>query len=312
MSTNTDFRTSMANAGLPGHIGVWWVGPVSDPLSDESISSDLRMLESSPSSFTAKGAYHRVFRERGLARVEVGPKWIEIAFDLDHIAPDTIERVCGQLENASAGPGVRLRYCWSGAWMRKDFDGPVTAARAMRRITDWQGIAPFRDAFTETDDPDSPPRTMAGMTAQLAWRGVRKDSGAYIPLIHLLGPTSALFGILDHGYRILNIGPSSGLALVFGRDWARHARGLPGTPDSDHDCAVSRTYRAVFQSGTIHRDRMTARIKTIYGPEPIWLHYERSLIPFEMPDGSPAVLSATQRLPYGPGPGPLAPSTDGH
>lgn len=243
------------------------------------------------------------FEQFGLLKVAVYPRLIDIHWDVRRV---TRAGLCAVLDHlisletpGVAKPTVALKFFF-GAWNAEVYDTPSHAVERMVELSEYADAVPS-EAITMANlnigDIDTcHPRVSACFSR---WRdmngrlGVDEDFGLGDIIDH-----SLLFGPDPHDNQLVywSAGAESLASQVLGEEWRFTAKGAPVDmgSDPDYEDAVTTDYVDVINSGTPQIDHVRAYFRLI-GDDPIWLNYQRLLLPWRTADDVPVVLCFAQR-----------------
>ncbi|MCG8358226.1 MAG: hypothetical protein MI920_21890 [Kiloniellales bacterium] len=218
------------------------------------------------------------FRAYRWARLKQTKAGLHVTWDVAESNPGGVEAIRDILRSNRACFRVYLNYFWAGAWSREILEDSKQAADRIDDISRFSRVNLFSPALMTSAPPDC--RDRAPDLVQRCWDWWESGDRRALPSNDDLAAQCSVFTPDEDGRFALDyVGERSSLAVVFGRNWARQSRAERQIPDSSYDDAVSEPYRAVVETREPRRDHVVAAIQTWAFPEPIWISYERLLLP---------------------------------
>lgn len=234
------------------------------------------------------------FRQCGWIRLRETLNSVSIQFDLAAAPIGTFGTLLDFLDSQPPDDGkiIKLCYFWGGAWARERYDDWPNVISRVTSLIEWRNVTPTNTVILgPAIDPSA--HSYAPTIKDLA------TSGRGAPNLPANARTCD-YRLTERGLVLDRIGALSGLALIFGRDWASSAIGSLSVPDGAYDRAVSQPYFNVLDYPDRHTDRVTAAVSTSLGPEPLWLTYDRVILPSMGRKDCLTVLTGLARANQGP------------
>ncbi|MBT3556277.1 MAG: hypothetical protein HN644_06940 [Rhodospirillales bacterium] len=244
-----------------------------------------------------------LFRELGMIKVAQIGGVVDIQWDVRQASQEAVRSMFYfLLAYETPGSGnflVTLRYFF-GAWNSERFP---TTQEALDRISELSACESFEAdesitiANVALDHIDESHTDIAW--AYTVWR---KADGFFknVPEGDLERLKSRTFSMrpdaLGKHFIIVDAGNHSLSVALLGQDWPRLAVGT--TPqhcfsDEDYEAAMSEDYAGVMRSGVPKLDHVRAFVH-LSGDDPIWLNYERLLLPWRTHAGGPLLMCCSE------------------
>lgn len=245
------------------------------------------------------------FTEYGMVRVTELAQLVDIQWDVAGVSDAALDAVCQYLRcipHAAFGVTIALRFYY-GAWNTEIFRDTAVAVARIRRTRRFAETAPF-DGFLSVEQ-DLCDASLARQDEALRacldlWQ--RTGGEMWFDGLPELGPIMSrllLFTPDDHGERMIYeyAGPRSLTAQVLGRSWhlsslgCDAADGMTDRPTGERMCA---SYMPVLASGEPRIDHIRAIVRQ-GDDDPVWLAYQRILLPWTEPGGRPYLMCLAHR-----------------
>lgn len=239
----------------------------------------------------------------GMVRVCSYPRILDIHWDVQNVSRGALNAVLDHLISMES-PGnnhvmVALRFFF-GAWNSELFNSPGSAVERILEISEYAGVEPS-EAITIAGVNIGAINSSHLLVQSCFERWHQMDG------ILGTGPTLGLGELSDRTIimgpdaleeRLVykQVGTNSVACFVLGQDWRHTALELPAdgcNSDNDYELEVVSDYPEVMSSGNPRLDHIRAFFQ-LEGEDPIWLSYERLLLPWKTRHGDPLIMCFSQ------------------
>jgi hypothetical protein len=244
------------------------------------------------------------FKEMGMIKVAKLNGVIDIQWDLNHASPLAVRSMFDFLlvyeTPGSDQVPVALQYFF-GAWNSEYY--PSTG-EALNRIVDLAACEGYEadecitiaNVALENID-DSHKRIIAAYDLWCHANGTMHDE--ITDEIDAIMQYAILYRPDAYGERFIikEAGAGCYAAAVLGTDWHTKARGMPTEAcysDETFEAALCQDYPYVMKSGALRLDHIRAFFH-LDGDDPIWVNYERLLLPWKSAAGSPLLMCCAEQ-----------------
>ncbi|MEX0694422.1 MAG: hypothetical protein WD075_08275 [Rhodospirillales bacterium] len=276
-------KTSKPVTGEQQGVGRWWIDDSGRYLRHSLIDQDRK-------------ARRRAFDHLRMVEVIVDPHAIRLRWDVSQAAISAMIAAAHLLAISKPDTQVHLEFFW-GAWNR---EFKYTTASAIARIAEtahFRTITPFKG----TKRVVCPVSTIMHEDGILAhgfrmWeRDGARFSTADVDKFATLAPYALVLRQDPQKDALVfqHIGIASGAARIFGSSWAKSALGRRcdrSQPDFEFEDRVCSPFLSVIEDGEPIVDHVRAVIRRP-GHDPVWVPYQRLLIPARDRFGAPLVIS---------------------
>ncbi len=243
------------------------------------------------------------FKELGMIKVAKLGGMIDIQWDVRHASPEAVRSMFNYLLTFEA-PGSRgfhvgLKYFF-GAWNSEMFPTPGEALDRIAELSACEGLEADESITIANVSLDNiGDNDIEIHYAYMVWqesKGCIGNVGS--DDLDRLKRRSFSMRPDVHGEKfvIVDAGEDSLSAALLGADWPEVALGM--TPqncfsDEDYECEMCQDYPTVIKSGVPRLDHVRAFIH-LTGDDPIWLNYERLLLPWTTAAGGPLLMCCSE------------------
>lgn len=243
------------------------------------------------------------FEQLGLLKVAVYPRIIDVHWDVRRVNRTGLCAVLDHLLSletpGNTKPIVALKFFF-GAWNSEVYNTPGQAVERMVELSEYASAIPSEAITIANVDLRDIPNCHPKIRDCLAyWHrmdgrlGADDDFGLGDIIDH-----SLLFGPDTHDNQLVywSAGAQSLASQVLGDEWRFTTRGAPVDmgSDKDYEDAMTTDYPEVMSSGEPRIDHVRAYFQLV-GDDPIWLNYQRLLLPWKTAEDVPVVLCFAQQ-----------------
>lgn len=240
----------------------------------------------------------------GMVKVTSYTRLVDIHWDVRRVAPGSLSATLDHLlsleSSGNNGTMVALKFFF-GAWNSELYQSPGSALERIVELSEHASSVPS-DAITiasvdlrEIDRSHS--LICSCFTRWRAMEGVLGGDSSFD-----LGDVKERSLLLGHDSlreRLVykSVGPQSLASHLLGDDWHYAVLGQPIEncySDDDYEMEVCSDYPDVMESSEPRLDHIRAYYH-LNGDDPIWLNYERLLLPWKTRAGEPMVMCFSQQ-----------------
>lgn len=275
---------------------VWWIDD-----KGHWLNFDATYVQRFPTCSFSQIEHRRsfLFDTLGIIKVSRYPRIIDIHWDVRHVMQGALSALLDHLVSLES-PGnndvmVALRFFF-GAWNTELYTSPGNAAERIIELSEYANATPS-DAITIANvdmaaigSSHSSVRSCFDLWHGMG--GILEDN----PTLGLgeLSNRTLVMGTdsLDERLVYKQVGPQSVACMVLGEDWRYIALGNTVEQcdsDDDYELEVVSDYPEVMELGEPRLDHIRAFFQ-LPGDDPIWLNYERLLLPWRAKNGKPLVM----------------------
>lgn len=243
------------------------------------------------------------FEMLGMVKVSSYSSLVDIQWDVRHVTSGALSAVLDYLVSLES-PGndttmVALKFFF-GAWNSELYQSPGNAVERIIELSEYAHATPIDAITIAAVDISAIMRSHPLVRACFdRWRhmGGALGEGASFGLGKVHGH-SLIMGTdsLDERLVYKTVGSQSVASYVLGENWRYIALGMPVdrcNSDNDYELEVVSDYPEVMASGEPHLDHIRAFFH-LQGEDPVWLNYERLLLPWKTHAGEPMVMCFSQ------------------
>ena len=215
-------------------------------------------------------AHDRIQRQ-GHVRVAVNAAGTEICWAV--FAPNWASLYfAGEWLATTPGPYI-LKYFLAG-WFEESFHDVCEASDRISQIVAKSDVHLMSRVYVKNAEPEKS-RTSVPAILQDAWNDRRADPASTIDCV---------FDTKIERFRVDRIGANSAIARL----WGETASAFPLRSGGTYDQTVSEAYLSVARSGVPRYDHVYA-VMTAPDNSPIWIPYQRVILPCKSAGGEPRV-----------------------
>jgi len=251
-------------------------------------------------------AEHRhgpAFEMLGMIKVTSYTGFMDIQWDVRNVTPGALSAILDHLlslESPGNSPVMIALKFYFGAWNSELYESPGNAMERLIELSEYAHAMPGESITIAGVDLSTIGRSHSLLRACFdRWQkmdGVLEgDSSFGLGKMknHIL-----IMGTDSLGERLIykSVGPQSVASYVLGENWRYFALGLPAdrcNSDNDYEIEVLADYPDVMGSGEPRLDHIRAYFR-LHDEDPVWLNYERLLLPWKTRSGEPMVMCLSQ------------------
>ncbi len=276
-------KTSKSIPSEPQGIGRWWIDDSGRYIRHSFVDTDRK-------------ARRRAFDHLRMVEVITDAHSIRLRWDVAHAAISAMIAAAHLLTTRSPDTHVHLEFFW-GAWNREFKYSTASAIARIAETAHYRTITPFK-ATKRVVCPVSTIMNEDGILAN-GFRMWERDGARFSITDEDKFSTLAPYALVlrqDHKKDALifqHIGVASGAGRIFGNKWAQMAIGQRcdrSQPDFEFEDRVCGPFQTVIEDGEPIVDHVRAVIHRP-GQDPVWVPYQRLIIPGRDRFGAPLVIS---------------------
>jgi len=243
------------------------------------------------------------FEMLGMVKVISYQRIIDFHWDVHHVSPGSLSAMMDYLISMESpgnnGMMVALKF-YFGAWNTELFQSPGGALERIIELSEYADAAPGSSitiAGVDMKHIEQSHQLVRDCFAR--WRemdGVLAENDSFG--LGQLNDHSLIMGLdsLDERLIYKSVGHRSVACHVLGEDWRYIALGQTAdncNSDDEYENEVLSDYPEVMSLGEPRLDHIRAYFQ-LQDEDPIWLNYERLLLPWTIPKGEAMVLCFSQ------------------
>jgi len=258
-----------------------------------------------PECYFPKGEHRHgpAFDMLGMVKVTDYPRLIDVHWDIRHVTPGALDAVLNHLIRLdivrNEKPMIALKFFF-GAWNSELYDSPDKAVDRILELSEYADVTPSNAITIANVDLDrigySHPLVREFYDRWRAMDGILEsgpsgDLGGLKDRSLILGLDS-----LDERLIYRSAGKNSMAGHLLGSDWPFEVLGMEVdrcNSDDEYESEVCSDYPDVLVSGEPRLDHIRAFFQ-LDGDDPMWLNYQRLLLPWKTRSGEPLVMCFSQ------------------